>query len=257
MAQNSGCLKHWRGVLGVFLLMNVATWAQASPICQYDEHNRRTDRIPENERWQDGVATATSFPIQLKNAKTGTIILPLSAGYAEAPLYLRDPEHTSCFTHRTWLQNQQGKVVAMDAQGNYLGYEPIVTSDLYLIDTGKEGLLRVKKDGKFGFADEKTGQLRIHPRYFAATNFENGRAKVAHSGVVKSLSDTDFIPIYLSDQWFYIDRDGNKLPETPTQDDLNDTRYYDWDKPRSRADYWLHQFGETSRLDWRRWLYAA
>jgi len=47
-------------------------------------------------------------------------------------------------------------------------------------DYTSEGLFRIIKDGKMGFADSLTGKIVIKPKYACALPFENGLAKVSY-----------------------------------------------------------------------------
>lgn len=211
--------------LFLLLLLAMPTWAHTA--CLYDEHNRRTDRIEYESRFTADRAAPNEYHVQMKDVQTGKILLPLSANYTESFWFFNSHPEKACFSHRTWLRNNRtNKIEAFDAKGNYLGYEPMTTGDGYLVDESDDGFLPIRNGNKFGFADVKTGQLRIYPQYFAVNPFENGRAKVSYSGVVKSHSNTDWIPVYLSDQWFYIDQQGNRLPESAPQDDLNQPNLY-------------------------------
>lgn len=251
-------------------LFGVCLWAMmataSAQVCLYDEHNRRLDKIPiaEDEAW----LMRPAISLQIKDP-SGKILLPLSANYGEEVLYTTYHRHQdfACFSYRTWLrQRETGISEAIDSKGNYLGYQPIIGTDTYFYDEPSEGLLAVKWSaplekltvleryilplhrGIYGFADGKTGQLRIAPQFAAATNFQNGRAKVTYQAVLKSASDTDFLPIYLSDKWFYIDQWGNRLPEEPKQDDLspqNLAKYYDFPSHSSHWKYFLERWSKT------------
>jgi hypothetical protein len=74
-------------------------------------------------------------------------------------------------------------------------------------DYFSEGLIRIKKNGKIGFADEK-GKMVIEPLFECAFPFENGRARVALS--CKTVQDGEHSR-WESDSWFYIDKRGRKM----------------------------------------------
>lgn len=260
-------------------LLGIGLWAMmataSAQVCLYDEHNRRLDKIPISE--DEALLMRPTISLQIKD-KTGKILLPLSANYGEEILYTTYYRHQdlACFSHRTWLrQKETGKTEAIDAKGNYLGYQAIVGTDTAFYDEPSEGMLAVKWSaplsaqatvlekyimpihfGIYGFADGKTGQLRIAPQFAAATDFQNGRAKVTYQAVLKSLSHTDFVPIYLSDKWFYIDQWGNRLPDEPKQDDLsppNLAKYYDY---KDNSSYRRH-FVERWTSLWRKKFQAV
>lgn len=83
--------------------------------------------------------------------------------------------------------------------------------DMYVFDNGPddlvEGLMRIKQNGKIGFADS-TGRIVIRPKYQCAYPFENGQAQVTKhcslipNGEYHSMS---------SSSWFYIDKKGRKV----------------------------------------------
>lgn len=72
-----------------------------------------------------------------------------------------------------------------------------------------EGLVRVKRNGKMGFAD-KYGQIVIPCKYDFVWWFENGKAKVTFDAIeIKNKYDGH--TRIESDQWFYIDKNGKKI----------------------------------------------
>jgi len=73
----------------------------------------------------------------------------------------------------------------------------------------EEGLFRVRKYGKIGYAN-KYGEIVIKPQFACADQFQDGKARVT--------LDCELIPegeytFMQSDTWFYIDLNGNRLPE--------------------------------------------
>jgi hypothetical protein len=87
--------------------------------------------------------------------------------------------------------------------------------DLVMFDNGpdpfNEGLIRVIRNGKMGYANEY-GQIAIPCIYDYAKWFENGKAQVTFK-VIESL-DMDEHKKVESDEWFEIDRKGNKTKNT-------------------------------------------
>lgn len=87
-----------------------------------------------------------------------------------------------------------------------------VIFEAYIFDNGpdyvNEGLFRIMRNGKIGFADE-SGKVIIDALYSCAYPFENGKAKVA----LECETTTDELEhqTWESDQWFYIDRTGKKV----------------------------------------------
>ena len=89
----------------------------------------------------------------------------------------------------------------------------------YQFDNGddcvKEGMFRIVNDetGKIGYANTK-GIILIEPQYAFGCPFENGRAKVTYKGENRVVSDSHGEYHYWdSDEWFYIDKAGNKVAE--------------------------------------------
>lgn len=86
----------------------------------------------------------------------------------------------------------------------------------YQFDNGDdyyvEGSRRiVDKNGKIGFEDE-SGKVIIKPRFAFAFPFKNGIAKVTESGSKVEVTDSGGEYHYWdSDNWYNIDKTGNKL----------------------------------------------
>ncbi|MBO6516811.1 MAG: WG repeat-containing protein [Bacteroidia bacterium] len=99
-----------------------------------------------------------------------------------------------------------GRWIAIDRNQNTL-------YDLVFFDNGpddfREGLVRVKRNGKMGFADEY-GRITIPCAYDFAWWFENGKAKVTYKA--KEIRDKyeEHFGI-ASDEWFYIDKKGKEI----------------------------------------------
>lgn len=68
----------------------------------------------------------------------------------------------------------------------------------------EEGMFRISRDGKIGFADT-TGKIVIEPNFACAYPFYEGKAKVSYE--CKKLSDQEH-QIMQSQNWFYIDKNG-------------------------------------------------
>lgn len=83
--------------------------------------------------------------------------------------------------------------------------------EIYWFDNGpdytKDGLFRIKRNGKIGYAN-KVGKVIIEPQYSCADSFFDGRARVTFS--CKLQKDGEH-PIMKSDNWFYIDKLGKRL----------------------------------------------
>jgi hypothetical protein len=87
-----------------------------------------------------------------------------------------------------------------------------VIFEAYIFDNGPdyivEGLFRIKRNGKIGFADP-SGKVVIPAIYSCAYPFENGKAKVALNCEVTSDGEHSSSE---NDEWFYIDKRGKKIP---------------------------------------------
>ncbi len=102
----------------------------------------------------------------------------------------------------TMQQTQNGKWVIMDSKKTVL-------YDVFIYDNGPdyaaEGLIRVVKNGKIGYADAKTFVLVIEPQFDCAFPFENGKAKVSNQ--CKSVKVGEYSE-WQSDNWKFVDKKG-------------------------------------------------
>jgi|SRR5690348_608961 len=74
-------------------------------------------------------------------------------------------------------------------------------------DTFHDGLIRVVRDGKYGFSNRK-GQLVIPTVYDGAMNFENGKAKVCNGCSNKcAVPDCEYY-VFSGGEWFEINTKG-------------------------------------------------
>ncbi|WP_430811898.1 MULTISPECIES: WG repeat-containing protein [unclassified Carboxylicivirga] len=98
-----------------------------------------------------------------------------------------------------------GRFVAIDRNENIL-------YDIVFFDNGPdyfhEGLVRVLRNGKMGFAN-KYGQVVIPCEYDFARRFKNGKAEVTYRAT--QFLDSEEHKQVLSDEWFQIDKSGNKI----------------------------------------------
>lgn len=87
-----------------------------------------------------------------------------------------------------------------------------VIFDAFLFDNGPDyifdGLFRIRRNGKIGFANKK-GEIVIEPKFDCAYPFENGKAKVAYD--CETIKDDLDHSTWESSNWFYIDKNGNKI----------------------------------------------
>lgn len=100
----------------------------------------------------------------------------------------------------TMAQTDEGKWVIMDDQKNAL-YE------VFLFDNGpdypSEGLIRVVKNGKIGYADATTYAIVIEPQFDCAFPFENGKARVSKQ--CRTVEDDEH-SIWESEAWEYVSK---------------------------------------------------
>ena len=98
-----------------------------------------------------------------------------------------------------------GRRIAIDRNQNIL-------FDIVMFDNGPEsfhdGLLRVLRNGKMGYAN-RFGQIVIPCIYDYAKWFDNGLAEVTFKA--KEYIDMDEHRRVESDEWFKIDKKGNKI----------------------------------------------
>lgn len=73
----------------------------------------------------------------------------------------------------------------------------------------QDGLFRIKKDDKIGYANE-AGEIIIEPQYKCAQPFENGQAQVAYK--CDLVEDGEYMRIENA-EWITIDTDGNEVKE--------------------------------------------
>ncbi len=131
----------------------------------------------------------------------GEVIIPLGK-YQQC---FTDTFKNFAFVYDDKLTNS--KVIAIDRNEKKL-------FDAYMFDNGpdwlEEGLFRIIRNGKIGYADEN-GFIVIEPIFECADQFENGTARVAlNCNLVKSENDPEHTSME-SDSWFFIDKRGNKI----------------------------------------------
>lgn len=74
-------------------------------------------------------------------------------------------------------------------------------------DTFHDGLVRVVRNGKYGFSNRK-GQLVISPVYDGAMNFESGKAKVCNGCTSRCVDLECEYHVFSGGEWFEIDPKG-------------------------------------------------
>jgi len=105
------------------------------------------------------------------------------------------PATTATSTPLTMEQTDEGKWVIMDSQKTAL-YE------VFIYDNGPDypadGLIRVVKNGKIGYASAETYAIVIEPQFDCAYPFENGKAKVSNQ--CQTVKDGEY-STWESDDW--------------------------------------------------------
>ena len=112
------------------------------------------------------------------------------------------PAAPAATTPLTMEQTTEGKWVILDGNKTAL-------YDVFIYDNGPdypaEGLIRVVKNDKIGYADAKTYAVVIEPQFDCAYPFENGKAKVSNQ--CKTVKDGEH-NMWESEAWQYVDREG-------------------------------------------------
>lgn len=98
--------------------------------------------------------------------------------------------------------NKNGQFVGIDQRDKFL-------FEVFKYDNGpdyfSEGLVRIVKNGKIGYADEQ-GKIVIEPQYDCAWPFANGKASVSKN--CKTEKDGEH-EVWMSENWIKIDKNGN------------------------------------------------
>lgn len=98
-------------------------------------------------------------------------------------------------------ENETGKILGIDKNAGVL-------FEVFNFDNGpdypQDGLFRIVKDGKFGYADMK-GRIVIEPKFACAFPFENGTAKVADDCLIIPEQEHSS---WASANWYHIDKEG-------------------------------------------------
>jgi hypothetical protein len=137
----------------------------------------------------DEVGTPTGY-INIK----GDTIIPIGQYY-----YC----YTDTLKYFGVVVQKDGKLIGINKAGKEL-------FEVFWYDNGPDyladGLFRIIKNGKIGYADER-GLIVIKPKFDCAYPFENGKAKVSFHCATISSGEYKF---WESNSWFYIDKTGKK-----------------------------------------------
>ena len=121
---------------------------------------------------------------------------------AVASPYLKDLPYTSDGLAGVWIAGEW----------NYVNRRGIaIITGVPSVDNGPDefhdGLVRIIKNKKYGFANRK-GRIVIAPAYDGAMPFENGRAKVCSGCVNKCLGPDCEHHMFSGGRWFTISTQG-------------------------------------------------
>ncbi len=112
--------------------------------------------------------------------------------------------YTDTFRNYAIVIDHKGICIAIDKNEKEL-------FEVYWYDNGPdyiaEGLFRIIKDGKIGYAN-KDGEIVIKPQFYCAFPFNNGKAKVSLE--CSSVEEGEHIR-WESDNWFFIDKSGQEI----------------------------------------------
>lgn len=118
-------------------------------------------------------------------------------------------EYLMCFT-----DTFRNYALVLDSENGFVSInrKREILYHLFVYDNGpdyvKEGLFRIIKDDKIGYADSKTGKVVVEPIYQAANPFENGKAKVAL--LAKKIKNGEHYT-WQSNHWIFIDKWGREV----------------------------------------------
>jgi hypothetical protein len=133
-------------------------------------------------------------PVGYKN-KVGEIIVP--AGKYQMII-------SDSIVDIGFVLSHKGAWLALNSSGEEL-------FEVFNYDNGpdyvEEGLFRILKDEKIGFANEK-GEIVIPCKYSCAYPFEGGKANVSDD--CEKISENEHVS-WKSESWFYINKKGEKL----------------------------------------------
>ena len=100
--------------------------------------------------------------------------------------------------------------IVLDKNGKFIGIDQDenVLFEIFKYDNGpdyfSEGLIRIIKDGKIGYANE-LGKIVIEPQYDCAWPFANGKASVSNNCSIEMEGEHK---IWISENWINIDKKG-------------------------------------------------
>jgi hypothetical protein len=138
---------------------------------------------------------------------SGKLIIPLG-------------KYTFCYSEKF---DKMAIVSISNKPGFYaINRKEVILFEVLAYDNGpdefKDGLVRIRKDGKIGFANEK-GEIIISPQFDAALPFSKGYAAVCIGGVIELQGEYS---VRINGKWGLIDKSGQyKL--TPVYEDMKNS----------------------------------
>lgn len=113
--------------------------------------------------------------------------------------------YTDTFKNFAVVEKSTGGLVAIDKSEKTL-------FNVFIFDNGPDdpadGLFRIVKNGKIGYAD-LNGKVVIQPKYGCAFPFEKGVAKVSDN--CQTVPSPPEHSVWVSDHWKYIDKSGKEI----------------------------------------------
>ena len=147
---------------------------------------------------------ATTNFLFLKTNKQGQYAYFNSKGKAIIPFGKYDMCFTDTFKKFAIVLKHNAGFVAIDRNEQ-------VVFNVFPFDNGPdytvEGLLRIVKDGKIGYADPNFS-IKIKPQFGCAFPFKNGIAKVSNDCKTVSYGEHQ---VWTSKHWFYINKAGIRV----------------------------------------------
>jgi len=122
---------------------------------------------------------------------------------------------TDTFRNFAIVYTKSGKIVGIDRNENQL-------FEVFIYDNGpdpiSDGLFRIVKEGKIGYAD-KNGEVVIEPKFQCAYPFKDGIAKVSKD--CREIEDGEYTA-WKSNNWIYINKKGEEIKNALQRAVIND-----------------------------------
>lgn len=183
-------------ILAFFDLCICSTFGQTSTLI-HKQYSEISDFSPDDilYRIHNGASYQLGIPCGYINQDRDTVI-PVGK-YFHCFL-------DTVYTYAIVTDTNSSEIYAIDQNENRL-------FEVYWFDNGpdyiKEGLFRIKRNNKIGYANTK-GQIIIQPQFDCADQFENGKARVAFDCNLKEIGEHKEM---YSSNWFHIDKSGKRI----------------------------------------------